>query len=56
MGSVFAMMTPMRSMTKYNLDLLDIVEDRKKFLNFLRMEKWIADRPPIRVRRRQSNG
>jgi polyhydroxyalkanoate synthase len=45
MGSVFSMMTPMRSMTKYNLDLLDVVDDRKKFLNFLRMEKWIADRP-----------
>ena len=45
MGSVFSMMTPMRSMTKYNLDLLDVVDDRKKFINFLRMEKWIADRP-----------
>ena len=45
MGSVFSMMTPMRSMTKYNLDLLDVVDDKKKFLNFLRMEKWIADRP-----------
>ena len=45
MGSVFSMMTPLRSMTKYNLDLLDVVDDRKKFLNFLRMEKWIADRP-----------
>ncbi|MFC5564494.1 class III poly(R)-hydroxyalkanoic acid synthase subunit PhaC [Methylobacterium aerolatum] len=45
MGSVFSMMTPMRTMTKYNLDLLDALGDRKKFLNFLRMEKWIADRP-----------
>ncbi|MCB4805024.1 polyhydroxyalkanoate synthase [Methylobacterium brachiatum] len=45
MGSVFSMMTPMRTMTKYNLDLLDALDDKKKFLNFLRMEKWIADRP-----------
>ncbi len=30
---------------KYNLDMLDIVDDEKKLLNFLRMEKWIADRP-----------
>ena len=45
MGSVFSMMTPMRTMTKYNLDLLDAMDDKKKFLNFLRMEKWIADRP-----------
>jgi polyhydroxyalkanoate synthase subunit PhaC len=45
MGSVFSMMTPMRTMLKYNLDLLDVVDDEKKLLNFLRMEKWIADRP-----------
>ncbi len=45
MGSMFSMMTPMRTMTKYNLDLLDALDDKKKFLNFLRMEKWIADRP-----------
>jgi polyhydroxyalkanoate synthase len=45
MASAFSAMTPMRSMTKYNLDLLDIVDDRKKFLNFLRMEKWNSDRP-----------
>ena len=45
MGSVFSMMTPMRTLTKYNLDLLEVMDDKKKFLNFLRMEKWIADRP-----------
>jgi len=45
MGSVFSQMTPMRTLMKYNLDLLEVVDDDKKFLNFLRMEKWIADRP-----------
>ena len=45
MGSVFSMMTPMRTMLKYNFDLLEVVDDEQKFLNFLRMEKWIADRP-----------
>ena len=45
MGSVFSMMTPMRTLMKYNLDLLEVMDDEKKFLNFLRMEKWIADRP-----------
>ncbi|MGX7709163.1 class III poly(R)-hydroxyalkanoic acid synthase subunit PhaC [Methylobacterium sp. Gmos1] len=45
MGSIFSMMTPMRTLTKYNLDLLNALDDEKKFLNFLRMEKWIADRP-----------
>ncbi|MGG5822380.1 alpha/beta fold hydrolase [Falsiroseomonas sp. HW251] len=45
MGAVFNQMTPMRTLTKYNLDLLDVVDDEQKLLNFLRMEKWIADRP-----------
>jgi polyhydroxyalkanoate synthase subunit PhaC len=45
MGSVFSQMTPMRTLMKYNLDLLEVLDDDKKFLNFLRMEKWIADRP-----------
>ncbi len=45
MSSVFSMMTPMRSLTKYNVDLLDVVDDEAKLMNFLRMEKWLADRP-----------
>jgi polyhydroxyalkanoate synthase subunit PhaC len=45
MGAVFSMMTPMRSLLKYNLDLMEVAEDEQKLLNFLRMEKWIADRP-----------
>ncbi|WP_170766431.1 class III poly(R)-hydroxyalkanoic acid synthase subunit PhaC [Ruegeria lacuscaerulensis] len=45
MASVFQMMTPVRSMTKYNLDLLEAASDEKRLLNFLRMEKWLADRP-----------
>jgi polyhydroxyalkanoate synthase len=45
MGSIFSMMTPMRTLTKYNLDLLEVMDDKKKLLNFLRMEKWLADRP-----------
>jgi polyhydroxyalkanoate synthase len=45
MSSVFSMMTPMRSLTKYNFDLIDVVDDEDKFMKFLRMEKWLADRP-----------
>ena len=45
MSSVFSMMTPMRSLTKSNFDLIDVVDDEDKFMNFLRMEKWLADRP-----------
>jgi polyhydroxyalkanoate synthase subunit PhaC len=45
MGSVFSQMTPMRTLMKYNLDMLEVMDDEKKFLNFLRMEKWLADRP-----------
>ncbi len=45
MGAVFQALTPVRSLTKYNLNLADMATDRKKLLNFLRMEKWLADRP-----------
>lgn len=45
MGAVFQALTPVRSMTKYNIDLADIAADDAKLMNFLRMEKWLADRP-----------
>jgi polyhydroxyalkanoate synthase len=45
MSAVFSMLTPARNLTKYNLDLLDVVDDQERLLNFLRMEKWLADRP-----------
>ena len=45
MGAVFNLMSPMRSMLKYNLDMLEVMDDEKRLLNWLRMEKWIADRP-----------
>jgi polyhydroxyalkanoate synthase len=45
MSAVFSMMTPMNSLTKYNVGLFDVMDDEKKLLNFLRMEKWLADRP-----------
>jgi len=45
MSFVFSTMTPLSSLTKYNLGLLDVVDDEKKLMNFLRMEKWLADRP-----------
>jgi len=45
MSYVFALMTPGATMSKYNVGLLDTFDDEKKLLNFLRMEKWLADRP-----------
>jgi polyhydroxyalkanoate synthase subunit PhaC len=45
MSSVFSLMTPMRSLTKYNIELIDVIDDEAKLMNFLRMEKWLADRP-----------
>ena len=44
-GALFSMMTPFRSLTKYNLTLMEAGQDRDKLMNFLRMEKWLADRP-----------
>ena len=45
MGAIFNQMSPMRSLLKYNLDLLEIADDEERLMNWLRMEKWIADRP-----------
>ena len=45
MGAIFNQMSPIRSLLKYNLDLLEIADDETRLLNWLRMEKWIADRP-----------
>jgi polyhydroxyalkanoate synthase len=41
----FLMLMPFTlNITKY-MDMLDILEDKEKALNFLRMEKWIFDSP-----------
>ena len=45
MSFVFSSMTPLASLTKYNLGMLDVMDDEKKLMNFLRMEKWLQDRP-----------
>jgi polyhydroxyalkanoate synthase len=45
-GLVFLEMTLVKSLTKYNWELLDsLAGDKDKVLNFLRMEKWLLDRP-----------
>jgi polyhydroxyalkanoate synthase len=43
-GAMFSMMTPVRSLAKYNLTLLELGQDQEKLLNFLRMEKWLVFR------------
>ncbi|MEN0040149.1 MAG: alpha/beta fold hydrolase [Pseudomonadota bacterium] len=57
-GAVFSSLTPMASMTKYNLGLAAMDGDPKALDNFLRMEKWIADRPdhPGEAARQWLNG
>jgi polyhydroxyalkanoate synthase len=44
-GFSFLMMNPVANLTKYSIDLLDLLDDDRKLLGFLRMERWIADRP-----------
>jgi polyhydroxyalkanoate synthase len=44
-GAMFSSLTVMNSMTKYSTGLQRLQGDRDATLNFLRMEKWIADRP-----------
>jgi polyhydroxyalkanoate synthase len=45
MSFLFSMMAPMNNLTKYSLGLYDVMDDEAKLMNFLRMEKWLADRP-----------
>jgi polyhydroxyalkanoate synthase len=44
-GFAFLMMNPVGNVTKYTTELVEILDDDPKLLNFLRMERWIADRP-----------
>ncbi len=44
-GAIFSSLTPITSMTKYNIGLARMEGNEPMMLNFLRMEKWIADRP-----------
>ena len=44
-GFSFLMMNPVSNVTKYTTELVEILDDEAKLLNFLHMERWIADRP-----------
>jgi polyhydroxyalkanoate synthase subunit PhaC len=44
-GTMFSLMTPFRSLAKYNMTLVQAAQDPDALMNFLRMEKWLADRP-----------
>ncbi len=44
-GFSFLMMNPVGNLAKYTTELVEILDDEPKLLNFLRMERWIADRP-----------
>jgi len=44
-GFSFLMMNPVGNATKYTTELVQILDDEPRLLNFLRMERWIADRP-----------
>lgn len=46
-GQSFMMMNPVGNAAKYTLDLLDVAQDERKLLSFLRMERWLADRPDV---------
>jgi polyhydroxyalkanoate synthase len=41
----FLMLMPFSLNIRKYVDMLDIMEDKEKLLNFLRMEKWIFDSP-----------
>ncbi len=45
MNNGFLMLMPFTLNIRKYIDMLDMIEDKEKFLNFLRMEKWIFDSP-----------
>jgi polyhydroxyalkanoate synthase subunit PhaC len=44
-GTMFSLMTPLRTLAKYNLTLVQAGQSADALMNFLRMEKWLSDRP-----------
>jgi polyhydroxyalkanoate synthase len=45
MGAAFQDLTPSRTLAKYTVDLMRIHGDAEELAHFLRMERWLADRP-----------
>jgi len=45
LNSGFLMLMPFSLNIRKYVDMLDVMEDKEKLLNFLRMEKWIFDSP-----------
>jgi polyhydroxyalkanoate synthase len=46
-GQSFLMMSPVGNLAKYGAELLEVVDDERRLLNFLRMERWLGDRPDV---------
>lgn len=44
-GALFGAMTPARTMAKYSADLMALGDRPEALRSFLRMERWLADRP-----------
>lgn len=44
-GALFQQLAPARTLAKYTSDLVDLADDPDALDTFLRMEKWLADRP-----------
>ena len=44
-GHSFLMMNPVGNLAKYTVGLVDVLDDDRKLLSFLRMERWLGDRP-----------
>ena len=44
-GAFFQQLAPARTLAKYTVGLASLAEDADRLTTFLRMEKWLADRP-----------
>lgn len=45
MAAAFGLMHPISELSKYGPGLLEVADNEESLMNFLRMEKWLADRP-----------
>lgn len=45
MGFSFLMMNPISNIAKYTSELVAMLDSKPKLISFLKMERWIADRP-----------
>lgn len=50
LGGVFNQLNPVRTLSKYAIEMVETATDPAQFRTFMAMEKWLADRPDLPAR------